>query len=177
MTEDYRAIAMQWVTEPHRADVDAIARHLHYNESLHLHENVESKEPCWYCWLRAAKAVQAIERADRRISKSADHNELRDKRTDLLNIRGILSPQGRSLSLGPVVPMPLGDEVAPAVEWLAAEVERLRADRDRARDAAAALTQENARLQAGITDAISDVQAGSTSEAEATLAGLIGEDT
>lgn len=52
------------------------------------------------------------------------HEELRDKRTDLLEIRGILKP---APGVGdPVVPMPVGHVVAPAVEWLAAEVERLR---------------------------------------------------
>jgi hypothetical protein len=65
---DYRAVAMAWVAEPdHRPMVEAAARHLHANESLHLHDNVEGKEPCSYCWLRAAKAVQAIERAGQRI--------------------------------------------------------------------------------------------------------------
>jgi hypothetical protein len=62
-----------------------------------------------------------------------DHDELRDKRTDLLNIRGILSPQGRSPGLGPVVPMPLGKDVAPAVEWLVNEVDELREENLRLR--------------------------------------------
>lgn len=65
---DYRAVAMAWVAEPdHRPMVEAIAKHLHYNESLHLHDMVEGREPCSYCWLRAAKAVQAIERAGQHI--------------------------------------------------------------------------------------------------------------
>lgn len=65
---DYRAIAMQWVAEPdHRPAVEEAARHLHYNESLHMHEDIDSKEPCGYCWLRAAKAVQAIERDGQRV--------------------------------------------------------------------------------------------------------------
>lgn len=60
---DYRAIAMAWVTElDHRPAVESIAKHLHANESLHLHDCTEGPEPCSYCWLRAAKAVQAIER-------------------------------------------------------------------------------------------------------------------
>ena len=62
----------------------------------------------------------------RRDKAAKDHDELRDKRTDLLNIRGILSPQDRSPGLGPVVPMPLGKEVAPAVERLVNEVDQLR---------------------------------------------------
>jgi hypothetical protein len=69
-------------------------------------------------------ACNAIEALQAKLDK--DHDELRDKRTDLLNIRGALSPQGRSLGLGPVVPMPLGKDVAPAVEWLVNEVDRLR---------------------------------------------------
>jgi hypothetical protein len=65
---DYRAVAMAWVAEPdHRPMVEVAARHLHANESLHLHDNVEGKEPCSYCWLRAAKAVQAIECAGQQI--------------------------------------------------------------------------------------------------------------
>lgn len=63
---DYRAMALAWVSEvDHRPDVEAIAKHLHANESLHLHDDTEGPEPCSYCWLRAAKAVQAIERAGR----------------------------------------------------------------------------------------------------------------
>jgi hypothetical protein len=69
-----------------------------------------------------------VERLRAKLAK--DHDELRDKRSDLLNIRGILSPQDRSLGLGPVVPMSLGKEVAPAVEWLANEADRLRAKLD-----------------------------------------------
>lgn len=64
---DYRAIALAWVAEPdHRPAVEAAAKHLHYNESLHLHD-VDGTEPCSYCWLRAAKTVQAIERDGQRI--------------------------------------------------------------------------------------------------------------
>lgn len=40
---------------------------------------------------------------------------------DLLNMRGSLSPNGHPRR----VPMELGDRVAPAVDWLLAEVERL----------------------------------------------------
>lgn len=73
----YREIAMQCVTDPHRADVEAIAKHLHANESLHLHDCIEGPEPCSYCWLRAAKAVQAIERTGRAVvSEPAEHARL-----------------------------------------------------------------------------------------------------
>lgn len=38
-----------------------IAEHLHYNESIHLHDlSGESLEPCNYCLLRAGKAVHAL---------------------------------------------------------------------------------------------------------------------
>lgn len=48
--------------------------------------------------------------------------ELRDKGNDLLAVRGILSPNGHPSR----VPMPIGVTVAPSVQWLADEVERLR---------------------------------------------------
>ncbi|WP_242892621.1 hypothetical protein [Actinomadura litoris] len=61
-----------------------------------------------------------------------DHDELRDKRTDLLNIRGILKPApGVS---DPAVPFPLGDEVAPAIEWLVNDRDQLRAELAEARE-------------------------------------------
>lgn len=47
--------------------------------------------------------------------------ELRDKGNDLLDIRGILSPNGRPRA----VPMELGDRVAPAIEWLVSRVAEL----------------------------------------------------
>jgi hypothetical protein len=49
--------------------------------------------------------------------------ELRNKRSDLLHVRGILSPNGEA----PKTPVSLVPDVAPAVAWLVAEVERLRA--------------------------------------------------
>lgn len=50
--------------------------------------------------------------------------ELTRRRTEDLTLRGILAPaDGRR-----PVPMALGDSVAPAVEWLLAEVDRLRAE-------------------------------------------------
>jgi hypothetical protein len=86
------------------------------------------------------RVYRALE--DQRAKLAKDHNELRDKRSDLLNVRGVLSPQGRSLGLGPVVPMPLGEDVAPAVEWLANEADRLR--------------EENARLRADLGRPLTD---------------------
>jgi hypothetical protein len=68
---DYRAVAMAWVAEAdHRPMVEAAARHLHANESIHLHDLSGGSEPCSYCWLRAAKAIQAIERSGQHIVKA-----------------------------------------------------------------------------------------------------------
>jgi hypothetical protein len=49
-------------------------------------------------------------------------DELRDAHNDLLNVRGILSPNGYE----PKTPLPLSPTVAPAVEWLVGQVERHR---------------------------------------------------
>jgi hypothetical protein len=62
--------------------------------------------------------IAEVERLNAKVER--DHVELRDKRTDLLNVRGILSPNGYPSK----VPMPLVPTVAPAVQWLVAEVER-----------------------------------------------------
>ncbi|WP_141576184.1 hypothetical protein [Actinomadura sp. WMMA1423] len=43
--------------------VERIARHLHANESLHMHQRVEDTDPCEYCWLRAGKAIHALRAA------------------------------------------------------------------------------------------------------------------
>ncbi|MFE9099906.1 hypothetical protein [Actinomadura geliboluensis] len=40
--------------------LEAIARHLHANESLHMHQRIEDKAPCEYCWLRAGNAILAL---------------------------------------------------------------------------------------------------------------------
>lgn len=41
--------------------LEKIAEHLHYNESIHLHDLAgESMKPCNYCWLRAGKAIHAL---------------------------------------------------------------------------------------------------------------------
>jgi hypothetical protein len=78
---DYRATALAWVAEPdHRPAVEAIAKHLHANESIHLHDRSEGSEPCSYCWLRAAKAVQAIERGGHRVSPNEQFDNIREDR-------------------------------------------------------------------------------------------------
>lgn len=65
-----------------------------------------------------------------------DRDELRDARTDLLDVRGLLSPQGGE----DVTPVPLVPTVAPAVAWLVDELARVRAEladmTDRALDCA-----------------------------------------
>jgi hypothetical protein len=52
-------------------------------------------------------------------------SELRDKRNDLLDVRGLLSPNGGE-SVLPDDMADIGKRVAPAVEWLIGEVRRLR---------------------------------------------------
>lgn len=74
------------------------------------------------------RALDAVFDAGVRAGLDRHGDELRDKRTDLLTIRGILSPHGHDR----VVPEPLGNEVAPAVRWLVAELEQLRAGLERA---------------------------------------------
>lgn len=69
----------------------------------------------------AHEAVTALLKI--RAEVEQDHIELRDKRTDLLNVRGILSPNGYE----PVTPLSLVPTVAPAVQWLVDELQRLRA--------------------------------------------------
>lgn len=59
MAADYRAQAYIFAGPGRELMVDAIARFLHRNESLHMHEDIG--DPCCaYCWLRAGKAVLAL---------------------------------------------------------------------------------------------------------------------
>lgn len=60
MTYDYQQIANDIAGPDCREAVRVVAEKLHYNESMHLHEGSERKEPCSYCWLRAGKAVRAL---------------------------------------------------------------------------------------------------------------------
>lgn len=87
------------------------------HRSCPLHGDLENVAQELDAALRSVEAEVERLRRDARI-----HDELRDKRTDLLNIRGVLSPAGEERK----VPFELGPEVAPAVEWLVAEVEQLR---------------------------------------------------
>lgn len=57
--EDIRQRAYQ-LAGGRETEVEAIAQHLHANESLHLHENVSDPVPCDYCYLRAGKALAAL---------------------------------------------------------------------------------------------------------------------
>lgn len=58
----YRDQAYEWAGPGRQPMVDAVAAKLHFNESLHMHENVEGNS-CSYCWLRAGKAVRALAEA------------------------------------------------------------------------------------------------------------------
>ncbi len=68
-TTNYGDLARQWAGTGNDEVVQEIAQHLHYNESLHMHDDVGSDEPCSYCWLRAGKALQAIRRAGFTVSR------------------------------------------------------------------------------------------------------------
>lgn len=109
-------------TTPVPLDLDAIRRDFlkqcgpHDYGVMETGCNCPEGEPRWAI-SRLADEVEALrdQRERRRVELVAAHN-------DLLDIRGILSPNGYP----PVVPMELGETVAPAVRWLVDEVERLR---------------------------------------------------
>jgi hypothetical protein len=71
-------------------------------------------------------AVPALLEEVRELRAKVDRygTELQHKRDDLLDIRGILSPNGHPRK----VPMELVPTVAPAVQWLVDELERLRTE-------------------------------------------------
>lgn len=60
MSHDYRQTAHEWAGPGREALVDAVAAYHHANESIHMHQDIGSREPCSYCWLRAARAVQIL---------------------------------------------------------------------------------------------------------------------
>lgn len=68
----------------------------------------------------AASSVDESVRTEQRL-----RSELRDARNDLLDVRGLLCPNGGD-SVLPEHMVDIGERVAPAVEWLIDEVERLR---------------------------------------------------
>lgn len=60
MSDEYRRAAEQ-MAGPGREDLlRTVAEYHHYNESLHMHQDIGSREPCSYCWLRAGRAVQIL---------------------------------------------------------------------------------------------------------------------
>lgn len=56
---DYREQALKWAGPGRETAVDLVQAKLHFNESLHLHENIGDAS-CAYCWLRAGRAVMAL---------------------------------------------------------------------------------------------------------------------
>ncbi|MES2342901.1 MAG: hypothetical protein V4597_14595 [Pseudomonadota bacterium] len=60
---NHRDRALADVAEDQQPAVIAAAEFLHRNESMHMHEDVGSKDPCGYCWLRARYAHVAIQKA------------------------------------------------------------------------------------------------------------------
>ncbi|WP_377271870.1 hypothetical protein [Peterkaempfera sp. SMS 1(5)a] len=70
----------------------------------------------------AAVALSQAEMLRDPVHAEQQRRELRDLRNDLLNVRGHLSPNGEPRR----VPMDISERVAPAVEWLVAEVDRMR---------------------------------------------------
>lgn len=61
------------------------------------------------------------------------HEELRDRRTDDLNVRGHLSPQPGT-GPHPMIPFELGPTLAPAVEWLVGVLAQVRATHEQMLD-------------------------------------------
>lgn len=60
-----------------------VAQKLHYNESMHMHDDIESKDPCRYCWLRAGRALAA---AREQLSVTLQTNQRRADRDNILEI-------------------------------------------------------------------------------------------
>lgn len=59
-TDHYRQIAEKMAGLGRERLVRAIAEYHHGNESLHMHQDIERREPCSYCWLRAGRAMQIV---------------------------------------------------------------------------------------------------------------------
>ncbi|GAA0705032.1 hypothetical protein GCM10010193_70090 [Kitasatospora atroaurantiaca] len=60
MAYDYERIANEFAGPNAQDMVRAVAENLHYNESMHMHEQIEATEPCSYCWLRAGRSVRVM---------------------------------------------------------------------------------------------------------------------
>lgn len=69
-----------------------------------------------------AALVAEVERLRAKVAR--EHTELRDRRTEDMTIRGILSPNGQDAPIP--VDVELVPSAVPGVAWLAAEVTRLR---------------------------------------------------
>lgn len=99
-----------------RKAVHDIGRHDH--EQLPVTDHFCLNQLCWI----GGHGQWLLDAIDARDAKLAEYGEeLRLKRNDLLNVRGAMSPNGQLCK----VPMEIADEVAPAVEWLLAERDRL----------------------------------------------------
>jgi hypothetical protein len=57
--EDYQTTAYAWAGPGRQALVDSVQHALHFNESLHMHQDI-GETSCPYCWLRAGRAVRAL---------------------------------------------------------------------------------------------------------------------
>jgi len=86
------------------------------DENAGLREALEASEA------ECAKVIEERDEAFERIARW--RIELRDKSNDLVNIRGILSPNGGERAVPDDVPTV--PDAAPAVEWLVAELGRTR---------------------------------------------------
>ncbi len=74
-----------------------------------------------------AEREDLLAEVDRLLERDARiHEELRDRRSDDLNVRGTLCPQPGTAP-DPMIPFELGSTITPVVEWLVGELERLRA--------------------------------------------------
>ncbi|MFB4276065.1 hypothetical protein ACBJ59_12275 [Nonomuraea sp. MTCD27] len=79
---DYRKIAEKMAGPGHEQLVRAIAEYQHANESMHMHESVERREPCPYCWMRAGRAMQIV----------GDHLAAERERFDGVLVRALTLP-------------------------------------------------------------------------------------
>ncbi|WP_406419981.1 hypothetical protein [Streptomyces sp. NBC_00842] len=83
-----------------------------------------------YMWHRADAATQLEQLRARVAELEAQRERRRDRlvalQNDALNMRGALAPNGEERK----VPMPLGDTLTPAVEWLINRVAELEAERN-----------------------------------------------
>jgi hypothetical protein len=126
-TPDYRTLVLLGdhdTRELHpQADADATFLAAAREDIPALLDEVERLRANWHqieqMFADAARSVDESVRAEQRL-----RSELRDARNDLLDVRGLLSPNGGD-SVLPDDMADIGERVAPAVEWLIGEVERL----------------------------------------------------